>query len=129
MQIDFTDPTTRRVAFLVACLGARFTLAATARHYIESTPVRWALVCFVAISSLGWLRLFVLRGRMNAPEAGVTGTWWHGLRPVHAALYASFVILATRSAVDERAYAWVPLGVDVALAVVAWFAHERHEPV
>lgn len=128
-MVDFADPTTRRAAFLVACLGARSALAAAARYCIESAPVRLALVIFAATASLGWLRLFAFRQRMAAPEAGATGTWWHGLRPVHAALYAAFVVLATRSTASERAYAWVPLGVDVALAVVAWFAHGRHKAV
>ena len=127
--MDFTDPTTRRAAFLVACLGARTTLAAAARYHIEWAPVRWALVSFAATACLGWLWLFAFRRRMAAPEAGATGTWWHGLRPVHAALYAAFVLLATRSSAGERAYAWVPLSVDVALALVAWFAHGRYRPI
>jgi len=129
VDFTFTDPTTRRTAFLVACLGARSALAAAARYHIEWAPARWALVSFAATACLGWLRLFAYRQRMAAPEAGATGTWWHGLRPVHAALYAAFVLLATRSTAGERAYAWVPLGIDAALAVVAWFAHGRHRPV
>ena len=126
-MMDFTDPTTRRIAFLVLCLGARAGLAAAARYLIERPLVRWGLVAFAALSSLGWLRLFLLKGRMNAPEAGGGGTWWHPLRPVHAALYAAFVLLAVRKDSDERQYAWVPLGVDVAVGLVAWLAHARYQ--
>ena len=126
--MDFDDPTTRRGAFLVLCLGARAGLAAAARYHIESAPVRWVLVAFAATACLGWLTLFVSRLRLSAPEAGARGTWWHGLRPVHAALYAAFVLLAARPHAAERSYAWVPLGTDVALALAAWLAHGRHQP-
>lgn len=125
-MFDFRDPNTRRAAFLTLCLGARSGLAAAAWTHIEYAPVRWGVVALASIFCLGWLRLFLFRLRLNAPEAGAGGTWWHGLRPVHAALYAAFVLLATRRSVRERGYAWVPLGADVVLALGAWLAHGRY---
>lgn len=122
----FDDPTVRRSAFLVLCLGSRAGLAAAAWARIEYPPLRWGLVGLAGMACLGWLRLYAFRLRLEAPEAGGGGTWWHSLRPVHAALYAAFVLIATSRQVSERRYAWVPLGVDVLLAICAWVAHGRY---
>tara|TARA_Y100000389_G_scaffold203258_1_gene251103 strand:+ start:4394 stop:5149 length:756 start_codon:yes stop_codon:yes gene_type:complete len=48
--------------------------------------------------------------------------WWNNLRPIHALLYISFAVLA----IKKSKYAYVPLLVDVLIAVIAFFVYHYY---
>ena len=123
----FDDPFRRSVVFLVFCIGARTGLAFAASRpaYMSDWRARYPMCLFAGVAALGWLDLYRRGARMDAVEAGPSGTWWNGLRPVHAGLYLAFVVMAM--AERARAYAWAPLAADVVVAITAWVWFRRWE--
>lgn len=111
----------RRIAFLVGCMGSRFGLtylAATASPRVLPWMGAAALVVaagFATIHVMGW--------RRTGLEVGGERIWWDALRPVHAALWALFAVLALASAPR----AWTVLLVDTLLGLAAYIArHATH---
>lgn len=108
--------------FLLFCIPARIGLfLLSTRAPGEYVPALGALFAGIGLS---FLYLFATNSRLDAPEAGGKGTWWHGLRPIHGILYLSAgVILLTG---QPSKYAAACLGTDVLLGLGAhaakyWF--------
>jgi hypothetical protein len=97
--------------FWTACIPSRVLLSTTPL-FLPPRPLGIVLAMVATAFAILWS--FNLR--MDAMEAGGRGTWWHQWRIVHAALYAiaAYMLL---SAEDRRA--WIPLALDVVVAIVA----------
>jgi len=97
--------------FWTACIPSRILLSATPL-FLPPKPLGIVL----AIVATAFAVLWTFDLRMDAFEAGGQGTWWHQWRVVHAFLYAlaAFMLL---HAEDRRA--WIPLALDVVVALVA----------
>lgn len=119
----FDNAVMRSAAFLVLCIGSRaaFAFAASRPSLITHHTTRLVLCLFAGVWALGWLNLYVHKGRMHAIEAGPGGTWWNSLRPVHAGLYIAFIAMAAGDV--HRMQAWAPLALDVLLALYHWISH------
>lgn len=115
---DMTDPDTRRrIVFLLVCIPVRITLT-TLTYWICVAPswARHTLAGFFAYVSIG----FVGQIYRNAQIGGFGGqVWWRWNRYLHAPLYAlAIVLLYTRCA-----FAWIPLLIDVTLALSTGVDH------
>jgi hypothetical protein len=104
----------RKVTFLVGCIGARILLAylakKTAQEHLKYLGV------LALLPALGFIGLYLGDYRKDAPEAGGQ-TWWNSLRPIHGTLYLLFAIYAIKSSDN----AWKILAVDAGLGLLFWF--------
>ena len=113
---DMTDAWRRNV-FLLVCIPVRIALTIVT-HSSCGAPhwVRHTLAGFFAYVCLG----FVGQIYRNAQVGGFGGrVWWRWNRYLHAPLYAlAILLLYTRCA-----YAWIPLLIDVTLALITGTEH------
>ena len=110
-----TDPLIKRVMmFLFGCMGARFALVAVAKYLpsdylpLMAIPAFALAIGFAAIYAFGW--------RKTGIEVGGDVIWWNALRPVHAALWFTFGVLA----LARRADAWIVLLIDTLIGLFAF---------
>jgi hypothetical protein len=75
-----------------------------------------------AVISLGFLIIYLGDFRRTGTETFGDPIWWNDLRPVHAALYATFAYLALK----KHPKAWTLLAADVTLGALAWLQHSSH---
>lgn len=59
--------------------------------------------------------LWLFNLRLRAFEAGNVGTWWHQWRIAHSITYLIAAVMLLR----ENRSAWIPLALDLVLALVA----------
>lgn len=113
-----TDPETwRRMAFLLVCVPVRIALTIVTYSSCEAPHwVRHTLAGFFVYVSVG----FVGQIYRNAQIGGFGGqVWWSWNRYLHAPLYAlAILLLYTRCE-----YAWIPLLIDVTLALITGTEH------
>jgi hypothetical protein len=104
-----------QLIFLLFCIPARYGLAHLASRVSETYAAALGTV-FLAIGA-SFMYLFFSNSRLDAPEAGGEGTWWHHLRPIHGLLYlgAGGVLLAGY----PKQYATTLLGADLLIGVAA----------
>ena len=103
-----------KLLFLLFCIPARYGLA----HLASRVSDRYAAALGAVFLGIGlsFMYLFFSNSRLDAPEAGGVGTWWHYLRPIHGLLYlgAGAVLLA-----GYPKHASNLLGADLVLGVAA----------
>lgn len=97
--------------FWTACIPSRILLSTTPL-FLPPKPLGIVL----AIVATAFTILWAFDLRMDAFEAGGRGTWWHQWRIVHALLYA---VAASMLLVAEDKRAWIPLALDVLVAIIA----------
>lgn len=121
-------PSVRSAVFIVGCLGSRLLLTLVARHFTVARPAgnatalpRLALAVAALAVAGGLLAHYWFGTRPVAFEAGGR-VWWNSVRPVHAALFAGFAVLALASP-GYRRYAWLFLLADWLFAVAVWVTH------
>ena len=108
---------TRRIAFLVGCMGSRFGLA----YLAAVAPPRalpWMGAAALVVAA-GFAAIHVMGWRRTGAEVGGGRIWWDALRPVHAALWALFAVMALASAPQ----AWSVLLADTLLGLTAFVLH------
>ena len=108
----------RFVLFLVGCMGARSLWVYLAS--IASRAVLKAMAVVAAAIALGFAVIYAGGLRQTGLETGGAPIWWNQLRPVHAALYASFAYSAWTG---NRDVAWRLLLVDVLIGFVSFCGH------
>jgi hypothetical protein len=102
----------RLALFLFGCIGTRLTFAYIAKTQTELLPY----MAIIAILISTGLMYFYLSGtRTTGPEVFGEKIWWNHLRPVHAALYLAFAILAAQK--NKSAY-WI-LFIDAMIGLGA----------
>jgi hypothetical protein len=101
--------------FLLLCLPARYLLA----RYTSTVPDAHTTILGAALAAVGiaFLYLFLSDSRLNAPEAGGSGTWWNRLRPIHGLLYLLGGILLIAG--YPKQYAATCLWIDLLVGAVA----------
>lgn len=108
----------RWAMFLGLCIPARFLLA-----YIASklSPRHLKIMGLILTGPLiGWIYIYLTKSRQTAGETFGAPVWWDDLRPIHAAFYLIFVLMALRG--DENAY--IPLTIDPIFGLLA-FIHQH----
>lgn len=97
------------IIFLLFCLPARYLLV----KYTASVPDAHAILFGTVLAAVGlaFLYLFLSGSRLDAPEAGGSGTWWNRLRPIHGILYllAGIVLIAGYSKQVAATCLWIDL--------------------
>ena len=102
--------------FLLACIPVRILLA-YAPLMLNKNLLPYLGVLLLIIS-LGFLRLYFLNLRLDAPEAG-GNTWWAKFRLIHGALYMSAAIYCFKG--DTTAS--LPLTIDVIFGFILFIYH------
>ncbi len=105
--------------FLLFCIPLRILLAYAATHLPEKYLPAFGLL--LIIMGLGFMYLYFTGSRMNAPEAGPSGTWWANLRPIYGALF----IVAGIYAIRGSRLAWIPLLMDVLFGIASSIGHYK----
>jgi hypothetical protein len=118
---------TRRVMFLVGCIGSRVALTGLAfylgKHGVTPLlglpPLQWLALGFVAVA-IAMLYFFATGTRTTGPEVMGGAIWWNWLRPIHALLYLVFAYMAMQPTLSVDA--WKCLAADTTLGLVAFLA-------
>ena len=97
--------------FWSMCIPSRVLLSISPL-FLPAKP----LGVILGIVSATFAILWTFNLRMDAFEAGGRGTWWHQWRIVHAILYAIAAYMLFHNS-DRRA--WIPLALDVIVALIA----------
>lgn len=107
------------IALFALCLAVRIAFVVAA----YATPRRWLpyMGGLALVPAFGFAYIFANGLRKTGIEVGGGRIWWNNLRPVHAALYASFAVLA----LCKLRVAYVPLALDVLVGLVAFVARYR----
>lgn len=111
------DTLWRICAFLFGCMGARFALTWVARV----VPLAWLPVMGLPamVIAAGFAVIYINGWRKTGPEVRGGVIWWNALRPVHAALWFTFGVMALARQRD----AWVVLLVDTLIGLAAFSAY------
>jgi hypothetical protein len=103
-------------------MGTRILLTLLAK---VATPGVLRLMGLIAlIPAIGFTVIYAMDLRKTGPEVFGDCIWWNDLRPVHAALWGAFAVLA----LARIPAAWILLALDTALGFLA-FALMRRENV
>jgi hypothetical protein len=102
--------------FLLGCMGARLAIAFLAKTIpLDYLPY----MGFPALAiAAGFAAIYVGGLRPTGIEVGGGRIWWDALRPVHAALWTLFALLAFR----KQRSAWLVLLADALLGLAAFLA-------
>lgn len=107
----------RTALFLIGCVGSRLALVYLAGStWLPPTGLK-VMAVLAALVSLGFMTIFLFGLRKTGIETGGQPIWWNGLRPFHAATYATFAILAWNGHVR---HAQAVLLLDVAVGLAAF---------
>ena len=102
-----------RPALFMVCIAVRLALAYLAYAYPEIAS-RYALLALIPV--IGWLWILLVTGRDTGIEVFGDKIWWNHLRPVHAALWATFAYMSY----NGMSLAWVPLVADPGVGLGGW---------
>jgi hypothetical protein len=107
----------RMFLFLAGCIPARMGVVYLARTATTQTlPLMGFLALFPAV---GFLYFFLTGTRTTGPEVLGDRIWWNALRPLHAAFWAAFAVLA----LFGYNKAWILLLIDVLVGISAFTLH------
>ena len=111
----------RFLLFLIGCVGSRSLFAYIAK--IASKRVLFYMGALALLPALGFVIIYFTGIRNTGVEVFGSTIWWDDLRIVHSLLYTLFAIYAFQG----KSFAWVPLGVDVTLGLIAFLVHHKRE--
>lgn len=100
--------------FIWGCIPTRVFLTYLA--YIVSKPTLKYMGYVALLPAIGFMYFYLSGTRKTGVETGGAPIWWNHLRPIHAALYATFAYFAIMG--DRRA--WMALAADALLGLTAF---------
>lgn len=110
----------RLLVYLIGCIGSRTLLTYVAKTINpDYLPYMGGLALPIAI---GFIYIYIFGSESADKQLEWTGdktVWWNDLRIVHGINYLIFAILA----VQKSQYAWMVLGLDVSIGLIAWIVH------
>ena len=107
---------TKRIALFSLCMLTRFSIAYIAFKYTALLP---ALGYIAIIPAIGFAVIYMGGYRKTGAEVFGDRIWWNNLRPIHAAIYATFAYLA----IHKSPHAWKLLVADASLGLLAFIHH------
>ena len=123
MGTHANDTMWRMCMFLVGCMGTRFALTYLAKRIPPAyLPVMGVPALAIA---LGFATIYVMGWRKTGAEVRGDRIWWNSLRPIHAALWFTFAVLAFA----RRRDAWIALLVDTLIGLSAFVFYHVVERV
>jgi len=105
------------ILFLLGCIPVRLLIV-----YLSTIIPPDKLKLFsipLLLISIGFLYLYFTNGRLQATEAGSSGTWWSKLRLIHGLLYLAAFIYAFK----ESNLVFIPLLIDVLFGLASFLIH------
>ena len=72
------------------------------------------------LQSFGFIYLYFMNLRLNAPEAGGK-TWWANLRLIHGSLYLTSAVYAFQ----KKDVSWIPLLIDVIFGFFSFLINHK----
>jgi len=99
------------ILFLSLCIPSRIALALGAKEYPNE------LIPFALAFALGSLYFYLSGTRTTGAETFGRPIWWNDMRPIHAALWMAFALMAFQG----KKWAWKFLAADVILGLIAFF--------
>lgn len=121
MYIMLSNIQKRFLLFIFGCVGSRSLFAYVAK--IASKQVLFYLGALALLPALGFVIIYFTGIRNTGAEVFGSTIWWDDLRIVHSLLYTLFAIYAFQG----KSFAWVPLGIDVTIGVLAFIVHHYRE--
>ena len=104
----------RAALFLFGCIGTRTAITLLAKAAAPAALQVMGL--FALVPAVGFAVIYAMGWRKTGAEVFGDRIWWNNLRPVHAALWASFAILA----LGRIGTAWILLALDTLLGLSAF---------
>ena len=111
----------RFLLFFLACIPARLYLVHLAKTL--SSQYVYYMGLLALLPAIGFLYIYMTGSRTTGAEVFGDRIWWNSLRPVHAFLYLYFAY----KAINHHSDAYLPLSVDVEVAVIAFLTHYYRE--
>ena len=90
---------------------------------IASKRALFYMGALALLPALGFVITYFTGIRNTGAEVFGENIWWNDLRIVHALLYTLFAIYAFQC----KSFAWIPLGIDVTLGLIAFLVHHKNE--
>jgi hypothetical protein len=107
----------RFLLFLIGCMGTRLLFVYAAKN---AGPKYLPFLGYLALlPAIGFTYIFITGSRPTGGETFGQPIWWNNLRPLHALLYGLFAY----SAINNFAWAWKFLLLDVAIGLTSFLAH------
>ncbi len=107
----------RFLLFLIGCMGTRSLLVVVAKN--SNTKNLKYLGYAALVPAIGFMYLYLTKGRQTGPEVFGDKIWWNDLRPVHSILYFLFAY----NAIIGNKQAWIYLLVDVVFGLISFLSH------
>lgn len=107
----------RILLFLIGCIGIRTLFVIMAKYASEKQL--FYMGALALLPALGFIIIYFTGIRTTGAEVFGDKIWWNDLRIVHAMLYILFAIYAFQN----KWFAWMPLGVDVLLGLIAFLVY------
>lgn len=104
----------RAALFLIGCIGTRTAITVLAK--MAAPAVLQVMGLFALVPAIGFAVIYAKGWRKTGAEVFGDRIWWNDLRPVHAALWASFALLA----LARIGMAWIILALDTLLGLSAF---------
>jgi hypothetical protein len=102
--------------FLIGCMGARFALTYVAKTIRSDWLPYMGYAAFIVAT--GFAVIYFMGWRKTGAEVRGAPIWWNSLRPIHAALWLIFGLLA----IQKNKYAWTLLLADTLIGLAAFVA-------
>lgn len=113
--MDLTSNQKRVALFLGGCVPIRAFVVYLAWSSRMHLPLLGALALLPA---LGFLYIYLSGSRRTGPETMGAPIWWNNLRPIHAALWGLFAVLAMFGIHK----AWIVLALDLVFGTAMFLA-------
>ena len=109
----------RFTLFLGLCIPSRFLLA----YIAKILPSRYLpfMGFIMLIPVIGWTYIYLTGTRNIGMETLGAPIWWNELRPMHAAFYFAFVLMA----LNKSTHAYLPIIVDTILGLLFFLKYHK----
>jgi hypothetical protein len=106
--------------FLFGCILIRILFVLIAKNINKKYLPHLGMLALIPF--VGFTYIYVNELRKTGIETDGKAIWWDHLRPVHAALYYIFAVMALR----KQGNAYVPLLLDVIIGFLAFVNHHTN---
>ena len=111
----------RLLLFLFGCIGSRLGLTGLSAHASGNLLATLGWIALIPV--VGWIYIIFVGKRDTGPEVFGDKIWWKPLRPIHAALWLAFAIMA----IQQKSTAWIVLLIDTLFGLAAFVAFHWSE--
>ena len=105
--------------FLGLCIPSRFLLS----YIAKKLPLKYLpFMGFIMLGPvIGWTYIYLTGSRKSGMETLGAPIWWNDLRPLHAGLYFTFVLMAFNKSYNS----YLPLFIDTIIGLTAFLKYHK----